>query len=80
MSSPQTATHNPAKAVQYVCHLLRSYGVGPKQLSPELVRQAKLLDAPLVRAQDWMGRHHPTGHQTHTCSNTCCYCRPASPC
>lgn len=43
----QQVTQNPAKAVQYVCRLLRSYGVD--QLSPELVRQAKF-DAQMVRS------------------------------
>lgn len=66
MSAAQTATHNPAKAVQYVCRLLRSYGVGPKQLSPELVRQAKLLDAPLVSARtSWVHKPSHTHLLTH---------------
>lgn len=35
----QQAAPNAAKAVQYVCRLLRSYGIDT--LTPELVRQAK---------------------------------------
>jgi hypothetical protein len=78
--STQPTTLNPAKAVQYVCRLLRSYGVGPKQLSPELVRQAKLLDAPTV--SDCLGLTNPPHAITHTATAhtpTCCSCRPPSP-
>jgi hypothetical protein len=42
---PQHNIQNPVKAVQYICRLLRSYGVA--QLSPELLRQAKF-DFPQV--------------------------------
>jgi hypothetical protein len=35
----QQTAPNAAKAVQYVCRLLRSYGIDT--LTPELVRQAK---------------------------------------
>lgn len=43
---PSRATHNPAKAVQYACHLLKGCGVA--QLTPELLRQAKY-DVAMVR-------------------------------
>lgn len=44
ITSKQVAP-NAAKAVQYVCRMLRSYGIDT--LTPELVRQAKF-DAPEV--------------------------------
>mgnify|MGYP001807243172 CR=1 FL=1 len=45
-SGQESATTNPAKAVQYVCRLLRSFGLGD-QLTPELLRKAKF-DIPAV--------------------------------
>jgi hypothetical protein len=45
-SGQESATTNPTKAVQYVCRLLRSFGLGD-QLTPELLRKAKF-DIPAV--------------------------------
>jgi hypothetical protein len=55
---------NAAKAVQYVCRMLRSYGIDT--LTPELVRQAKF-DAPEV---SWIPTGLISSHITDICLHT----------